>query len=145
LTSAGTAPDAAPARPAKPALFVVFNLGSGAGDAAVVRCSAGPRPAPTWCSAATSVALHRRWPALPRRLWVVQAGTAQSSRVRVDAPNSVNLLRIAAAGDVGVRQGRQLTVERWDCGAEAQRFERVAVHRLHDGIAGHVTAEPDGD
>jgi len=78
------------------------------------------------------VALHQRRPTLPRPLWVVQAGTALSRRVRVEAPNSVNLLRIDAAGGAGADRGRQLTVERWDCAADAQRFERVAVHRLHE-------------
>ena len=44
-----------------------------------------------------------------RRLWCVQAGTATSSRIRREAPNSVNLLEFGAAAD-GVR----CSVERWD-------------------------------
>ncbi|MCZ8258375.1 MAG: metallophosphoesterase [Polaromonas sp.] len=46
---------------------------------------------------------------LTRRIWCVQAGTALSSRVRQEAPNSVNLLHYGAAG-----QPLQCRVERWD-------------------------------
>lgn len=46
---------------------------------------------------------------LPRRLWCVQAGTAVSSRVRREAPNSVNLLHVDAA-----LTGLVCRVERWD-------------------------------
>jgi 3',5'-cyclic AMP phosphodiesterase CpdA len=59
---------------------------------------------------------------LSRRLWCVQAGTAVSSRIRREAPNSVNLLEFAPAAD-GVR----CSVERWDYqkpkpGSETGRF-----------------------
>lgn len=53
------------------------------------------------------LAAHERDPALPGRLWVVQAGTAVSRRVRHEAGNSVNVLR-RTAGQPGCR------VERWD-------------------------------
>jgi hypothetical protein len=43
-------------------------------------------------------------------MWVVQAGTAVSSRVRPEAPNSVNLIRWGE----GLPAGR-CVVERWDC------------------------------
>ena len=46
---------------------------------------------------------------LNRRMWCVQAGTAVSSRIRREAPNSVNLLGFENEGD-GVR----CCVERWD-------------------------------
>jgi 3',5'-cyclic AMP phosphodiesterase CpdA len=46
---------------------------------------------------------------LPRRLWCVQAGTALSSRIRREAPNSVNLLLCDPAADPPA--GR---LERWD-------------------------------
>lgn len=51
----------------------------------------------------------RPLPGLARRLWVVQAGTAVSSRVRPQAPNSVNLLRWQPAAAKPVCH-----VERWD-------------------------------
>lgn len=57
---------------------------------------------------------------LSRRIWCVQAGTALSSRVRQEAPNSVNLLHYGPA-----RQPLQCRVERWDyrlAGGEG-RFE----------------------
>ena len=83
--------------------------------------------------------LRERWPGLARPMWAVQAGTAVSNRVRADAGNSVNVIRIgAAAGDAAwacaadsaKRAPRRCTVEHWDHNAAMQRFERVAVHRL---------------
>ncbi len=55
---------------------------------------------------------------LDRRIWCVQAGTALSSRVRREAPNSVNLVR-HAPGEPSCR------VERWDHAARSGRFELV--------------------
>jgi 3',5'-cyclic AMP phosphodiesterase CpdA len=55
--------------------------------------------------------------ALTRSVWSVQAGTAVSSRVRWDAPNSVNLLRydpLAAPGEC--------RAERWDFSAPSEQF-----------------------
>ncbi len=46
---------------------------------------------------------------LARRMWCVQAGTAVSSRIRREAPNSVNLI-VFARGVHGLR----CSVERWD-------------------------------
>lgn len=46
---------------------------------------------------------------LSRRLWCVQAGTAVSSRIRREAPNSVNVLEFANDGS-----GLFCHVERWD-------------------------------
>ena len=59
---------------------------------------------------------------LSRRLWCVQAGTAVSSRIRQEAPNSVNLLEFSSHAD-----GLRCSVERWDYqqaipGAVAGRF-----------------------
>ena len=59
-------------------------------------------------------------PALGRRLWCVQAGTALSSRVRWESPNSVNLLRFDVFG-----QPRCCHLERWDYLSAAERFEMV--------------------
>lgn len=68
-------------------------------------------------------------PALARKLWCVQAGTALSSRVRREAPNSVNLLRFDATAHPPLYQ-----VERWDfvCATPggAGEFERVRVTDL---------------
>ena len=68
--------------------------------------------------------------ALPNRLWVVQAGTAVSSRVRLEAGNSVNLVRSVAGGTP-----RQCRVERWDWQAARGAFELVAAHDLVAGRA----------
>ena len=46
--------------------------------------------------------------AVPRPTWIVQAGTAVSSRVRRGAPNSVNVIRYEATA-------RRCRIERWDC------------------------------
>lgn len=67
--------------------------------------------------------LHNHWTGLQRALWVVQAGTAVSSRVRAAVGNSVNVLRVTAMPRHGV-------VERWDHIAASERFECVAVHAL---------------
>ena len=73
------------------------------------RCSAGARRAPTWCWAATSTCLLccrcRALGGLPRPMWAVQAGTAVSRRVRAEAGNSVNLIRIARPA-AAPRRGR---------------------------------------
>ena len=74
--------------------------------------------------------LHERDRALPNRLWVVQAGTAVSSRVRLEAGNSVNLVRSVAGGTP-----RQCRVERWDWQAARGAFELVAAHDLVAGRA----------
>ena len=61
--------------------------------------------------------LSSRVTSLKRRLWCVQAGTALSSRVRQEAPNSVNLLRYNAAA-----VPLQCQLERWDYAAHVKRF-----------------------
>ena len=57
-----------------------------------------------------------------RPLWVVQAGTAVSSRVRAGIPNSVNLVRCGTA----VVDGR-CVIEQWDYAAENHAFECTKV------------------
>jgi 3',5'-cyclic AMP phosphodiesterase CpdA len=66
---------------------------------------------PYVCELSSSVA------GLARRMWCVQAGTAVSSRVRREAPNSVNLLRYSAS-----EPGLPCAVERWDFDAVTGRF-----------------------
>jgi 3',5'-cyclic AMP phosphodiesterase CpdA len=65
---------------------------------------------------------------LPRPLWAVQAGTAVSWRVRPQAANSVNVIRLHARGEyAGV-------VERCDHAPAAGRFECVETHDLARGL-----------
>ena len=60
---------------------------------------------------------------LQRRIWCVQAGTALSTRVRREAPNSVNLVRHDP--------GRALCwIERWDHAAGSGRFELAHTSEL---------------
>ncbi len=59
-----------------------------------------------------------------RRIWCVQAGTALSSRVRQEAPNSVNLLHFGLAD-----QPELCKAERWDFQAATGSF---AVAKTHD-------------
>lgn len=80
-----------------------------------------------------TLALH----SLGRRLWVVQAGTAVSSRTRAGVPNSVNMLRW---GEAHVSTGgSKLTpseaaacclIERWDFAGREPGFVRTAVSPL---------------
>ena len=77
-----------------------------------------------------TLALH----GLARRLWVVQAGTAVSSRLRPGAPNSVNILRwgeASNASDVPAQieseTGRYCLIERWDFASHKRVFVRTAV------------------
>ena len=64
-----------------------------------------------------TLALH----GLARRLWVVQAGTAVSSRTRLEAPNSVNVVRWGHASNGNDAQAQNgfdtvgsCLIERWD-------------------------------
>ena len=62
---------------------------------------------------------------LARGMWVVQAGTAVSSRVRKGVPNSVNLLRCGAdAAPGGCR------IEQWDYKAEDRAFRLAKVSEV---------------
>ena len=71
---------------------------------------------------------------LARRLWVVQAGTAVSSRIRLEAPNSVNILRwgasLGARGErarAGAEAGKDCLIEQWDFARQEHAFVRTAV------------------
>jgi 3',5'-cyclic AMP phosphodiesterase CpdA len=70
--------------------------------------------------------LHGGMTAVSDGLWAIQAGTALSHRVRADAPNSVNVLRIES----GAAAESPLKVERWNYQASAQRFTCVKVDLL---------------
>jgi 3',5'-cyclic AMP phosphodiesterase CpdA len=64
------------------------------------------------------MALH----GLTRPMWAVQAGTAVSSRVRRDVPNSVNLLRWGAEAGKG-----RCLIEQWDFSDVHRAFARSTV------------------
>ena len=53
--------------------------------------------------------LTERYPDLPREMWIAQAGTAVSTRVRHEAPNSVNVIRYERA-----TSQTRYAIERWD-------------------------------
>ena len=63
---------------------------------------------------------------LARRMWCVQAGTAVSSRVRREAPNSVNFLEFSSA-----QAKLGCSVERWDYQRAAGRFKMVKTTLLN--------------
>jgi 3',5'-cyclic AMP phosphodiesterase CpdA len=65
---------------------------------------------------------------LGRPVWAVNAGTAVSTRVRLDAGNSVNVLRTSEAG-----AARSCAVERWSFSAPTSSFVCVAELRLSLG------------
>ena len=68
---------------------------------------------------------------LARRLWVVQAGTAVSSRIRLEAPHSINILRWGESrgeqGRRGADAGKDCLIERWDYARQQGAFVRKAV------------------
>ncbi|HKS57536.1 MAG TPA: metallophosphoesterase [Steroidobacteraceae bacterium] len=68
-------------------------------------------------------ALRDHFPALPRRCWIVQAGTAVSHRIRAKYPNSVNLVHYTAGS-------HQCRVERWDYEAASTSFRSVESNEL---------------
>lgn len=67
---------------------------------------------------------------LARPLWVVQAGTAVSARVRAGVPNSVNVVRWGP-GEADAR----CVVEQWDFSAASGTFERARVTEIAPGRA----------
>lgn len=71
---------------------------------------------------------HAAGAAPPRTLWVVQAGTAISRRVRPEAGHSVNVIRVEAAP-------RRAVIERWDHDPGAQCFLRVESDTLGSPLA----------
>lgn len=68
--------------------------------------------------------MSQRYPDLARELWCVQAGTSVSSRVRWEAPNSVNVI------DWRSEVGGTCRVVRWDHHAAGDRFVAVDEHVL---------------
>lgn len=70
-------------------------------------------------------------PDLARPLWVVQAGTAVSSRVRRGVPNSVNLLRWGVSSVGGC-----CVVEQWDFSDASQTFVRCKVTEIRPARTG---------
>ncbi|MBY0466962.1 MAG: metallophosphoesterase, partial [Burkholderiales bacterium] len=118
---------------------VVLHQPLGVADAAervhVVRGHA--QAAQAWARAGADVVLggHIHLPfALPLRdlarpLWVVQAGTAVSSRTRPGVPNSVNVLRWGGAASMGAEatqtggwSGGHCAVEQWDFSPQSHAF-----------------------
>jgi 3',5'-cyclic AMP phosphodiesterase CpdA len=86
-------------------------------------------------------------PGLARRLCVVQAGTAVSTRVRPGAPNSVNLIRWRPGHGLSEAMATQgpgtegvCEIERWDFGGQERGFARVAATALRPERGG-----PDGE
>ncbi len=83
--------------------------------------------------------LRERYAEIPREVWAVQAGTAVSTRIRSDAPNSINVIRFGSQ-----RTEPSCIVERWDCPLPHTQFELVESHELlldraqarHDPAAG---------
>ena len=67
---------------------------------------------------------------LVRPVWVVQAGTAVSTRVRRGVPNSVNLLRWGSGAPA-----RHCVVEQWDFNALTRSFVLAAATRLQPARA----------
>jgi 3',5'-cyclic AMP phosphodiesterase CpdA len=97
---------------------------------------------PVWSAAGADVVMggHIHLPytlalqGLARRLWVVQAGTAVSSRTRPGVPNSVNILRWGKAGGMhadqvpaGSNAEAYWLIERWDFARHDRVFVRTAV------------------
>lgn len=71
---------------------------------------------------------------LARRLWVVQAGTAVSSRTRPGVPNSVYILRWGEASgthadesQTGAEAASCCLIEQWDFARQDRSFVRTAV------------------
>jgi 3',5'-cyclic AMP phosphodiesterase CpdA len=67
--------------------------------------------------------LHEDYAELRRRCWVVQAGTAVSSRVRARHPNSVNVITRADA--------QSACAQRWDYSLERDQFHCVKTEQLN--------------
>jgi 3',5'-cyclic AMP phosphodiesterase CpdA len=68
--------------------------------------------------------LTERFPDLSRAVWAVQAGTAVSTRIRNNVPNSVNLIRYP------VETPNTCHVERWDFASETGAFKQAQTHHL---------------
>ncbi|HCP77512.1 MAG TPA: DNA repair exonuclease, partial [Pusillimonas sp.] len=69
--------------------------------------------------------LHDRFTSLQRPAWVVQAGTAVSTRIRHDSNNSVYLIRHGLEGEA-----RHCEVERWDYDEDSSEFAMIQSQAL---------------
>ena len=69
--------------------------------------------------------LPKRLTGVARTVWLIQAGTALSRRIRSDAGNSVNLIRYR-----GLASQRSCTYERWDYVESSQAFMLVDIQEL---------------
>jgi 3',5'-cyclic AMP phosphodiesterase CpdA len=73
-------------------------------------------------------------PDVARPMWVVQAGTAVSRRIRPYVPNSVNIIRWEQGkmpGDLQSHVQRSCSAEQWDFDANRQIFYCVKVTHMH--------------
>jgi len=115
------------------------------------RLRGGPRAVQAWREAGADLILggHIHLPYMLPMLaeppdsgrgpvWVVNAGTAVSRRVRYEAGNSFNLIRSLHTNDLGERL---CTVERWDH-EPGQGFTPTRVHELDLPGAAHRAREP---
>jgi 3',5'-cyclic AMP phosphodiesterase CpdA len=64
--------------------------------------------------------LHDSFTGLQRPVWIVQAGTAVSTRIRHDSNNSVYLIRHGLADGA-----RQCEIERWDYDEDSNEFAMI--------------------
>jgi len=69
--------------------------------------------------------LSQQYPRLKREVWIVQAGTALSTRLRGHTPNSFNRIVITGGPQ------KQVRVERWDYQAQLDRFLLGSRFDLH--------------
>lgn len=69
--------------------------------------------------------LRERYAEISREVWAVQAGTAVSTRIRADVPNSINVIRFSSQ-----QPEPSCIVERWDCPLPHTQFELVESHEL---------------
>jgi 3',5'-cyclic AMP phosphodiesterase CpdA len=79
--------------------------------------------------------LSTQYTGLPKEIWIVQAGTTLSSRLRGSIPNSFNRIHLD-------KQTRQVTVERWDYAVSRTAFVRHA--NFHCDCSRLAVARPRG-
>ena len=79
--------------------------------------------------------LSTQYAGLTKEIWLVQAGTTLSSRLRGSIPNSFNRIHLN-------QQTRQVTVERWDYAASHATFVRHA--NFHCDCSRLAVAKPIG-
>ena len=85
--------------------------------------------------------LSERYAGLASETWVAQAGTAVSTRVRREAPNSVNVIRYDPA-----KSQTRYEIERWDyrpanaTGVDGEFFPVSVVQGVRDVDGGHTVS-----